>query len=100
VYYIAQLSLALSFTGSCSQQATSALGNGMVADLQPLLLPIANTSASVKAGVCTGSNKRVGAANATCRNRTQLLCSSATTCSRVNGYGACAFNAQYLTLAV
>jgi hypothetical protein len=57
-YHVAQMSLAFSFTGGCTQQATSALINGLVADVHQAAANITNTTVSVKPGKCTAACKR------------------------------------------
>jgi hypothetical protein len=58
VYQTASLPLDLTFSGSCSQQAANALGNGLVNDLQQALAAAAvnGTFLSVIKGPCSSSS--------------------------------------------
>jgi hypothetical protein len=57
-YQTAQLSLTLSFTGSCSQQATGTLANGLTADMQQLAATLPATTAAVTQGACASGRRR------------------------------------------
>jgi hypothetical protein len=54
----AQMTMTSAFSGSCSQQATDALANGLVADLQQTTAAMPNTTVAVKRGSCANSRRR------------------------------------------
>jgi hypothetical protein len=55
----AQLSLALTYTGACSQQAAAALSSGLMADLQQTAAALPGATAAVLPGSCSPSRRRV-----------------------------------------
>jgi hypothetical protein len=65
VYQTASLALGLQVSGGCSQQAADALGNGVVSDLEQLLLAssVGTATAVVKKGACSSSSSSSSASN-------------------------------------
>jgi hypothetical protein len=54
----AQMTMTFVFSGSCIQQATDALANGLVADMQQATAAMPNTTVAVKRGSCANGRRR------------------------------------------
>jgi hypothetical protein len=58
VQVVGQLSVGLSFTGSCTPQATDALVDGLLSDMQQVAATLPSTTASVIPGACSPTSRR------------------------------------------